>query len=469
MKNYAKINILLVLLLNNNIFIKLLTMEGAINNVYIYLRIVKLLTLFISEGFRFLYIKIGDSIYGRQTNRLELIQRICKKLERENIVYVKIFQALCLAKNILDSEEQDFLLKYTDNVPYSISDIDYNMLDKLTQDYSITLNSTKPINSGIVGLVFDGYDSSNNKVIVKMLKKNIANRFKYVFDELLFISYVCDIIPYIKSLRIRKILLDNRAVLLDQMNLTKELEYIEIFTKKFKNNKEYRFPRVYREITEKNDKLLVMENISGLRFKDIQNMSDTVKEEFAYIIYKFGILGMLYHSIVHCDMHCGNIFFYINNDNDVSCDTLTPKYTIGIIDFGICTTLSKENQNTYYILINAANTKQDYPTIEKLLTNITEEKKLLNSFEHNKKHQLFTDVIELFESNKKHDITYKLFTELSSLFYKYDLNFTEEFNRVCLSVNSSYTLIKQLSYCVKETISKVLKDLNKCNDLIYIA
>ena len=443
-------------------------MGGASDNFYIYLRIVKIATLFISEGVRFLYIKIVNSIYGRQTSRLELIQRISKKLEYENIVYVKIFQSLCLAKDILHSEEEDFLIKYTDNVPYSISDIDYNLLDKLTQDYSITLNSTKPINCGIVGLVFDGYDSSNNKVIVKMLKKNIANRFKSVFDELLYISYVCDIIPYIRSLRISKILLDNRVLLMDQLNFKKELEYIEIFTKKFKNNKEYRFPRVYREITEKNDKILVMENISGLRFKDIQNMSTTVKEEFAYLIYKFGILGMLYHSIVHCDLHCGNIFFYINNEIDVSSSTLEPKYTIGIIDFGICTTLSKENQNTYYIIMNVVNTKQDLATIEKLLTNITEEKKLLNSFEHNKKQQFFTDTIELFESNKKLDITYKIFTELSSLFYKYDLSFTEEFNRFCLSLNTSYTLVTQLTYNVKETISKVFNDLNKCNDLIMI-
>lgn len=443
-------------------------MGGASDNFYIYLRIVKLAALFISEGVRFLYIKIVNTIYGRQTSRLELIQRISKKLEDENIVYVKIFQSICLAKDILHSEEEDFLIKYTDNVPYSISDIDYNLLDKLTQDYSITLNSTKPINCGVVGLVFDGYDSSNNKVIVKMLKKNIANRFKSVFDELLYISYVCDIIPYIRSLRISKILLDNRVLLMDQLNFKKELEYIEIFTKKFKNNKEYRFPRAYREITEKNDKILVMENISGLRFKDIQNMSTTVKEEFAYLIYKFGILGMLYHSIFHCDLHCGNIFFYINNEIDVSSSTLVPKYTIGIIDFGICTTLSKENQNTYYIIMNAINTKHDHATIEKLLTNITEEKKLLNSFEHNKKQQFFTDTIELFESNKKLDITYKIFTELSSLFYKYDLSFTEEFNRFCLSLNTSYTLVTHLTYNVKKTISKVFNDLNKCNDFITI-
>ena len=40
----------------------------------------------------------------------------------------------------------------------------------------------------------------------------------------------------------------------------------------YKNNKEYVFPKVYREITEKYERLLVMENISGLKFKDIETM-----------------------------------------------------------------------------------------------------------------------------------------------------------------------------------------------------
>jgi hypothetical protein len=38
--------------------------------------------------------------------------------------------ALCLNKDLLYSNEQDYLLKYTDNVPYSNSEIDYNLLDK---------------------------------------------------------------------------------------------------------------------------------------------------------------------------------------------------------------------------------------------------------------------------------------------------------------------------------------------------
>jgi ubiquinone biosynthesis protein len=225
----------------------------------------------------------------------------------------------------------------------------------------------------MVGVVFEGSDSSNNKVIIKMLKKNILKKFTNVFNELLYISYVCQYIPYIKSLKITKILLDNEQILLNQMDFIREVEAIEIFTKKYKNNKEYVFPKVYRHITEKYNNILVMENISGLKFQDIENMSETIKEEFAYLINKFGMLGILYHSVVHCDLHSGNVFFYIN-DEPSSTNNDVPKYKLGIIDFGICCFPNKENQNAYYIFLNDILQHQNYTNVEKLLYAITDNK-----------------------------------------------------------------------------------------------
>ena len=139
------------------------------------------------EIIKFYTLKCVNSLYKIPSTRLELIKKISKKLEQENIVYVKIFQALCLDKDLLASDEQEFLLTYTDNVPYKTNEIDYDLLNKLEAEFSITLKSKIPINCGIVGLVFEGTDLSNNKVIIKMLKKDIYERFTNVFDELLYI------------------------------------------------------------------------------------------------------------------------------------------------------------------------------------------------------------------------------------------------------------------------------------------
>ena len=439
----------------------------VLDSMYIFLRITKLLTLVMCEIIKFYTIKCVNSLYKIPTTRLELIKKISKKLEQENIVYLKIFQALSLDKDLLTNDEQEFLLKYTDNVPYKTNEIDYDLLHKLEAEFSITLKSKIPINCGIVGLVFEGIDLSNNKVIIKMLKKDIYERFTNVFDELLYISYMSQYIPYINSLKITKLLIDNEQILLNQMNFMKELEAIEIFSEKYKNNKEYVFPKVYRHITEKYNKLLVMENISGLKYKDIENMSETIKEEFAYVLNKFGILGILYHSVIHCDLHSGNVFFYINNET-TSTNNEVIKYKLGIIDFGICAFPNKKNQNAYYVFLNSIFCNQDYSNIEKLLYTIIQEKDALNNLNATTKQEFINETIKCFQVNIKDDISTQLLIDASKLFNKYNFNFTEEFNKVILSLHTANNFGKQLSKNFKATQTKIMTDLNKFNNLLSI-
>lgn len=437
-----------------------------IDRLIIILRITKLLAIISYECFNYAIIKTINNAYKIPTNRLELIKALAQRLEYENIVYVKLFQALCLNKDLLYSNEQDFLIKYTDNVPYTINDINYDLLDKLKEEYCITLNNVIPINSGIIGLIFDARDCSNNKVIVKMLKKNILEQFTNVFDELLYVSYICKYIPYIKYLKITKLLLDNRETLLNQMNFIKEVETIEIFTKKYKNNKEYRFPKVYKAITEKYTELMVMENINGLHLKDILVMDNAIKEEFAYLINKFNILGILYHSIIHCDLHCGNVFFYINDTRD---DEHSPKYMIGLIDFGLCSFPNKEGQNAYYIFFNNMLYANDYSEIEYLIANFIDEKELFKNYSTNIKQVLVIETISCLKLYDSQKISVQaLVNKLGEIFYKYDLNFTREVNRIILSLHTTYSFIALLTSDVNFSITKVIKELNYFNELINI-
>ena len=438
----------------------------VIDTLIIILRITKLLAIISYECFNYVIIKTINNLYKTPTNRLELIKALAKRLEYENIVYVKLFQALCLNKDLLYSNEQDFLIKYTDNVPYTINDINYDLLNKLKEEYCITLNNVIPINSGIIGLIFDARDCSNNKVIVKMLKKNSLEQFTNVFDELLYVSYICKYIPYIKYYKITKLLLDNREILLNQMNFIKEVETIEIFTKKYKNNKEYRFPKVYKAITEKYTELMVMENINGLHLKDILVMDNAIKEEFAYLINKFNILGILYHSVIHCDLHCGNVFFYINDTIDTE---QCPKYMLGLIDFGLCSFPNKESQNAYYIFFNNMLYLNDYSEIEYLITNFIEEQELFSNYSNNIKQMLYYEAINCLELYASQKISNQaLVNKLGELFYNYDLNFTREVNTIILSLHTTYSFIALLTSDINFSITKVIKELNYFNELINI-
>ena len=129
---------------NNNIF-------DLYNTFFMFYNFFNISYIFLSQ---FLIFHSKNIIYKLQKlpylERLELIKNITYKLEELNIVYVKVFQSLCLDKNILNEQEREFLIKYTDSVPYNSDDINYELLDTLESKYNIRLEDGQVINSGIV-------------------------------------------------------------------------------------------------------------------------------------------------------------------------------------------------------------------------------------------------------------------------------------------------------------------------------
>jgi predicted unusual protein kinase regulating ubiquinone biosynthesis (AarF/ABC1/UbiB family) len=397
-------------------------------------------------------------------SRLSLIKALCSKLEKLNSVYIKIFQSLALNEDLLYDDEKDYLINYCDNVPYSSDCIDYKLLSDLHETYKISVVSAIPINSGIVGLVFDGYDSSNTKVVVKMLKRNIINELRDLFDDLLYISYICKLIPYINSFNITKLVLDNKELMLQQIDFMKEAYALERFAEKYKNNKEYRFPKVYKNITQRYDQLLVMENIKGLTLKTLETMDDAVKEEFAYIYIKFGILGILNYSAIHCDLHCGNVFFYINEcTNDY-----TPKYQMGVIDFGLTCFPNKLNQNAYYIFLTQVLINKDYSQLFTVLHNVIEEKERFNAMPLLTKEALKKEICDSIELCIHNEINPKLIADFCKIFKNYNLNFTEEFHKLVLCLLNVNSFGNKLSKNVSACQMKLFNNLTSMYRLLEI-
>lgn len=431
----------------------------------VYYRITKLLSVIIYTITHFYVNKMLDVyLYKLQPKtRLSLIKAICCKLEQINILYIKIFQSLCLNEDLLYSNEKDFLIHYCDNVPYTNASIDYKLLSDLHETYNISVISAIPINSGIVGLLFDGFDCSNTKVVVKMLKRNIENDLRDLFDELLYIAWWCNYIPYINSFNITKFILDNKELMLEQVDFTKEAHALERFSEKYKNNKEYRFPKVYKNITQDFNQLLVMENIKGITFKSLETMDDAIKEEFAYIYIKFGLLGILHHSAIHCDLHCGNVFFYINEDH-----TNKPKYQMGIIDFGLTCFPNKINQNAYYIFLNDVLLNKDYSQIVKVLHNVIEEKERLCALPKLMKEALKKEIIDTVKLCCNNEITPTLIAQFCKIIKRYNFSFNAEFHKLVTSLLNVNNFGKKLSKNISECQTKLFNNLNDVNRLLAI-
>ena len=437
-------------------------MLDNINNFISILNIFYILVSSISNYYFFNFLsKFFNKIEKKE--RLELIKNIGDKLEKINIFYVKIFQSLSLNDVLLYDNEKDYLLKYSDNVPYNSDDIDYNILDELQDKYNIYLDEYEPLNSGIISVAFKGIiGEDNKKIVIKIIKNNVKNKIEKAFEEIELFIYILSIIPYIKKFNFKKCLLDNKELLLEQTNFRKEVNNIQIFKEKNINNKEYIFPECYPYITSEYNNVIVMENIKGLTFNDIKNYDEKIKCEFGRLLIKFGLISILYNSAVHCDVHPGNLFFYINEDSD-----LKPKYQIGYIDFGIVAFPSREKQNIYYTFFKNIQLDKDFSNVEYCLTGLICEEEILKNLKKNKKEELYNKLENLvITCDNEYDFNF--FLKFSHIINSYGLSGSKEFNNLCLSLQVTESLTNNLTKNPRKIQDELIISFNKINKLLEI-
>jgi predicted unusual protein kinase regulating ubiquinone biosynthesis (AarF/ABC1/UbiB family) len=276
--------------------------------------------IFLTEVFLYLIKRDYSSFIDRLTSRLSSI----------NILYVKLFQAFALNNNLIDDKINNKLLKFTDNAPWNYSDIDFMNLIEMTNKYDLYIKDgfERPINSGMISLVFKGYKGANmtQAVIIKMKRKNIEKTLDDAIDNLTFCLYILSFIPIIHKYQIVDVINKNIEIVKHQTNFLEEVHNMELMRENCKNLKYVKIPLAYKEITQEYHGIIVMEYIEGMKINQIEEVD---YEGFAKQVVKFGLVTSVIHGITHGDLHSGNVIF-IKDEND-----LKHKYKIGIIDFGI--------------------------------------------------------------------------------------------------------------------------------------
>ena len=283
--------------------------------------------LFISNVF---YIAFSELfIYYLFRDYENFIDKITKRLASINILYVKLFQAIALNNSLIDEKINNKLLQFTDNVPWTIQDIRLDELIELTNDYNIHLPNgyENPINSGMISLVYKGYNrDSNEQVIIKMKRNNIEQKLNDAIENLQTFMYILSFIPLIKKYQISELINKNIDIIRHQTNFSEEIKNMIKIKNNCKKLKYVKIPDVYLEISDKYPNFIAMEYIDGLKINQIMEEDF---EEFASQILKFGFVTTFIHGFSHGDLHGGNIIFMKDNNAQKN------KYKIGVIDFGI--------------------------------------------------------------------------------------------------------------------------------------
>jgi predicted unusual protein kinase regulating ubiquinone biosynthesis (AarF/ABC1/UbiB family) len=240
-----------------------------------------------------------------------------------------LFQAIALHKELIDEKTNDVFLQFTDYVPWSDDEIDYETLINICNEHSLTFNnkSVLPIKSGMISLVFS-LEKNNKKVILKMKRKNIDVKLRQGIDD--FISFVLFIkwIPFIIEKELFDLIITQVESFIQQLDFEKEVLNTETMFANFKNIPYVVVPYVYKNVTNQYKNAILMSFLEG---DSIDNVSEDDYLHYAECVLKFAIVSCFVRGFAHGDLHPGNILFM----KDIHVDGGKISHRIGIIDLGI--------------------------------------------------------------------------------------------------------------------------------------
>jgi len=331
-------------------------------------------------------------IYYRDS--LKFIQNLTFDIERFNYTYIKILQTISCNSLIFSDEQKDFLLKYSNQVPFKQSNHDYQFLVDLEEKYKgeLKINKDSPINSGIVALVYEGYlwankgndpDRKEHKVVIKILKKDVTELLNTAWQDLEFFTKLLDYLPVFYKYKLKKLIDFNKDYVIDQLNFSIELENLKLW-KNFSNKIDYlEVPQYFEEFTKEDSNILVMEYLENIPIKEL---SPEFKNEYAVNLIKSVFVGTFFYGIIHGDLHAGNVLLLENGK-------------IGIIDFGIASKISKEEQNAMYNFYKNSLFEKDTQKARLNIKDLVHPRDTLDNLSSEKSTQLYNDVGNIIQEN----------------------------------------------------------------------
>ena len=427
------------------------------------------------NAFQTFMIIFGEYIgYLFHKNQEKTIINIAEKLAKINIIYVKFLQAISASSGIIDVKTKERLSQYSDNVPYTKDDLDFSFLKEL-QESGIYLKSTKPINSGLIAVVFKGSDINGNEYAIKVKRRNIFQKMSDSVQELEWIISKLMRYDFFKDINVKLHFERNKHILFEQLDFENEVEHIEIFYTNFENVDHIIIPKVYKEYTDKNNNLIVMDYIKGKTLKELDSKD---KIHFSKIIAKFGVKCFFYDGIYHGDMHQGNIFFITetnksllkndeangeneenrenrengeNRENEENRENRengeNTVYKLGIIDFGIVGILNRIDQNTFYEFLQKLYSDDYENTAEYVYDNIIIPAKNKENLSEEIKKELIKNLAKILENSLEQKFTTaKDIYNMNYILSKHDLELSAFFSDAQLALIVNNTLCNNLTH-----------------------
>jgi predicted unusual protein kinase regulating ubiquinone biosynthesis (AarF/ABC1/UbiB family) len=383
------------------------------------------------------------------------VKNVSRKLGNINMFYVKVFQGISTNSQLLSNEQIKFLSSYTDNVPFGAKDIDLQFrsaianVNREKEEKLIIPQYALPIKSGMIALIYEGY-IGKQKVIIKVARKNIRNRLLNALRQIDMLVYLFAFIMNQKSLNIEDIISENKDLMMLQTDFVNEMNNIVSIREKYKNIDTIVIPRPYKEYTHAYQHIIVMDYLEG---NNVMEVAQQDKATYAKQLGNFSLKGVLFDRIIHADLHPGNVIFMKTPDN---------KCQLGIIDFGVMVTITKQQQKDFYDFAYAFIVDKNTTKAFEIIVNAFIEP--IAGHQEMQKRDFIEEIGNIIETALTQNITFTTsdIYLINKILYSHGYRLTKSFCKIEMALAIADSVCKQLNgennYIdnILDTASKIL-------------
>jgi predicted unusual protein kinase regulating ubiquinone biosynthesis (AarF/ABC1/UbiB family) len=254
--------------------------------------------------------------------RATFYERTLRLLRNHNILFTKIFQSLANSPSLeLGPDLRTQLAVYNATVGYTENEIDNDTIDSVEATYDIRLDR-RPINSGMIALVFQGTRTSGEPVILKLKRRGIDAQLRSGCESVRFIySLAAYWSPRNLYVRVLRPFIRNIGDIIEQCDFGHEIQNMVDAKHDYTELDYLQIPTVYnREEHRSSAPFILMERIQGVHVLPADT-SEEVRLEYLRKFCLFTSFCYVSNAIQHLDLHAGNVLY-------------TPT-GLGIIDFGM--------------------------------------------------------------------------------------------------------------------------------------
>ena len=330
----------------------------------------------------------------------DYIGLVLLNLTQTNVLFIKLFQSLsankCVSPDILN-----LFRKNTNSSEYHQTDINYDLIDKISEKYDINVDSLVPINSGMIALVFKGQTKEGNEIVIKIKRKDIAARLERGYNQFVFWYQIAKIITYpIQAndfLESIASFIESKDYIMTQCDFNNEIEVMRTIKEEvdiFSENNTITdldkiiIPDVYN--LPGDDEFIIMDYLSGTTCFEVD---ENQKRQYVRILLKFALCSNYLFQYMHTDLHPGNLI----------CMKEDGMLKLGIIDFGMFLKIGDSNvkqalSRVSDILLNSNDKHKDFIFYVKDLLNPAPDISLYTSEQRTRLNviieNLFTDLLK---------------------------------------------------------------------------